>query len=979
MTGDMATILNVDDQEPGRYARRRMLERAGYRVIDANCGADAWRVLEEARPQLVLMDVNLPDISGFDLCRRIKNRPELTDIMVLHVSASRVSGTDRAVGLEVGSDGYLIEPIDEKELHAAVRSLLRLRERQQENEGLLARLRRSEELFRGLFEQAAVGMCVVGSDGRLLRVNDKLCSITGRAEHDLMKQELRDLTHPDDRAEHESQVGTLLLGGISEVSLEQRLMRPDGDTIWVMVTLSIQWDAGGRIQSLIGVIEDIDARKRAELDLRTHTGRQQLLSKTMDQLLRVDDPAEVMQDIFSSLRASVGLDSFLDYDVMPDNSGIRMTSWAGIPDDALEPLMFLKFGQALCGTSAASRKPVIVERLQGSSDPRASRMQAVGSTAYACFPLIVGEKLLGTLAFASNSRPSFDPEDLELLESVSNYVAMAKERRRLLQETRLRAEQVAEQEERLRFATDGAGMGTWDVDLRTGRVVWNRQNALLLGYDSETSHASTKRWWALVHEDDRPVVRQAMKNARNSGNLYQAEHRIRRADTGELRWVAPYGRIHFSGDGRPTRFVGVTFDITERKHAEMQRQEWTKELERRVNERTKELVRTHDRLRGLAQDLTLTEQRERQRIAGELHDYLAQMLVVTRLKMNHASQLIAPHPACAVLQEADQLIDQSLTYTRTVVAELMPPTLRQFGLAAGLRWLGERMEQQGLLVNVDVPAAAPPLSEDHTTMLFQCVRELLFNVLKHAGTDRASVTMTDDGQGKLEIVVHDDGVGCDPVAIRESRADKFGIFSIRERMEAIDGWMELESRLGAGTTVTLGVTVGASCAVEGVAGGNGVEQPAFAAQTAASASHTTQQAILERPVRVLLVDDHAMVRQGLRSILDGYPNLDIIAEAGDGEEAITLARLLKPDLIVMDVNMPRLDGIEATKRIREELPATHVVGLSVNEAEHIVKSMRAAGAAAFLTKESAADHLYETIGAVTRKINAECSMDASIR
>ena len=979
MSGEMATILNVDDQEPGRYARRRMLERAGYRVIDASCGEDAWRVLEDARPQLVLMDVNLPDISGFDLCRRIKNRPELTDIMVLHVSASRVTGTDRAVGLEVGSDGYLIEPIDEKELLAAVRSLLRLRERQQENEGLLARLRRSEELFRGLFEQAAVGMCVVGSDGRLLRVNDKLCSITGRAEHDLMKQELRDLTHPDDRAEHESQVGTLLLGGISEVSLEQRLMRPDGDTIWVMVTLSIQWDAGGRIQSLIGVIEDIDARKRAELELRTHTARQQLLSKTMDQLLRVDDPADVMQDIFLSLRASVGLDSFLDYDVAPDNSGILLTSWAGIPDDALEPLMFLHFGQALCGTSAASRNPVIVDRLQASNDPKASRMQAVGSTAYVCLPLIVGERLLGTLAFASSTRQSFDSDDLELLEAVSNYVAMAKERRRLLRETRQRAEQVAEQEERLRFATDGAGMGTWDVDLRTGRVVWNRQNALLLGYDPEGSHASTKHWWALVHEDDKPVVRQAMKNARNSGNLYQAEHRIRRADTGELRWVAPYGRIHYSGDGRPTRFVGVTFDITERKHAEMQRQEWTKELERRVNERTKELVRTHDRLRGLAQDLTLTEQRERQRIAGELHDYLAQMLVVTRLKMNHASQMITPHPACTVLQEADQLIDQSLTYTRTVVAELMPPTLRQFGLAAGLRWLGERMEQQGLLVHVDVPAVTPPLSEDYTTMLFQCVRELLFNVLKHSGTDRASVTMTEDGQGKLQIVVHDDGIGCDPVAIRESKGDKFGLFSIRERMEAIDGWMELESGADAGTTVTLGVTVGAGRPEIAVGAGASDLTAPLPPQTDGNATLNAQPAALPRPVRVLLVDDHAMVRQGLRSILDGYPNLDIIAEAGDGEEAITLARLLKPDLIVMDVNMPRLDGIEATKRIREELPNTFIVGLSVNEAEHIVKSMRAAGASAFLTKESAADHLYETIGAVTRKTNVECSMDASIR
>jgi GAF domain-containing protein len=92
----------------------------------------------------------------------------------------------------------------------------------------------------------------------------------------------------------------------------------------------------------------------------------------------------------------------LDYDVTPDNGGIRMSAWAGIPEEALEPLMFLKFGQALCGTSAVSRKPVIVERLQSSTDPKASRMQAVGSTAYACFPLIVGDRLLGTLAFASH-------------------------------------------------------------------------------------------------------------------------------------------------------------------------------------------------------------------------------------------------------------------------------------------------------------------------------------------------------------------------------------------------------------------------------------------------------------------------------------------------------------------------------------------------------------------------------------------------
>jgi len=964
MTEAMATIVNVDDHETERHEKRQMLERAGYRVIDANAGSDAWRLLEDMRPEVVLLKANLPDISGFDLCRRIKKRPELADTMVLHVSAARVSGTERAIGLDMGSDGYLVEPIDEEELLAAVRSLLRLRERQRENEGLLARLRRSEEQFRGLFEQAAVGMCVVGPDGRLLRVNDKLCVITGRTEQDLMKQELRDLTHPGDRAEHESQVGTLLLGGLPEVSLDQRLLRPDGATIWVTVTFSIQWDAGGRIQSLIGVVEDVDARKRAELELRTQARRQQLLSETMDKLLRVDDPAEVMQDIFASLKTTLDLDTFLDYDVVPDNSGIRMATWSGIPEEVREPLMFLEFGQALCGTSAASRQPIIVNHLQSSTDPKASRMQAVGSTAYACFPLIVGDRLLGTLAFASASRQSFDRDDVELLEAVSHYVAMAKERRRLLQETRQRTEQVAEQEERLRFATEGAGMGAWDVDLLTGRVIWNRQNAFLLGYEPEFCKASVRHWWALVPDEDRNVVRRAMDNARRSGSLYQAEHRIRRADTGELRWLAPYGRIHYDGRGRPTRFVGVTFDITERKQAEMQRQEWTRELERRVNERTKELVRTHDRLRGLAQDLTLTEQRERQRIASELHDYLAQMLVVTRLKINHAAQMIAPDPACAVLQEADQLIDQSLTYTRTVVAELMPPTLRQFGLAAGLHWLGERMSQQGLHVRVNVPAVTPPLSDDQTTLLYQCVRELLFNVLKHAGTDRAVVTMTDNGQGTLQIVVKDDGLGCDPIAVMESGSDKFGLFSIRERMEAIDGWMEFQSRPGTGTTVALGVTAGESRpAVSG-------EHPHPFPPHSVLNAHDSPAPAQTNMIRVLLVDDHAMVRQGLRSILDGYSNLHIIAEAGDGEEAITLARLLKPDVIVMDVNMPRLDGIEATKRIREESPETLIVGLSVNE--HVVKSMKAAGAAAFLTKESAADHLYAAIGAVTRKVDIEC-------
>ncbi len=962
MADEKPVILNVDDKEAGRYAKRRVLEQAGYTVIDASCGREALTAMEESRPALVLLDVRMPDMSGLEVCRWIKSRKELADTMVLHITASKISSADRAVGLEGGCDGYLIEPVEPDELTASIRSLLRLRDRQRENQGLLKKLRRSEEQFRGLFEQAAVGMCVVGPDGRLLRVNEKLCAITGRPAEELLTHELRDLSHPDDRAEHESQVGKLLLGGVSEVSLDQRLLRPEGDTIWVRVTLSIQWDAGGRIQSLIGVVEDVDARKNAELELRNHALWQQLLSDTMDKLLRVDDPATVMPDIFVSLKSALVLDGYLDYDALDDQSAIELKTWSGIPEHALPSLSFLKLGQALCGLSAEQRKPVVIERLHESSDPRASRMQAAGATAYVCFPLVVGERLLGTLAFSSNQRMSFEPEEIELLEAVASYVAMAKERRRLLQETRRRAAQLAESEERLRFATEGAGMGTWDVDLATGRAVWNRQNFLLLGHDPDRTEATMNLWGTSIVEEDQAAVGRAIEAARDTHGLYQIEHRIRRADTEEIRWLAPYGRMHYDEAGHPTRFVGVTFDITERKQAEAQRQEWTQALERRVSERTKELVRTHDRLRGLAQELTLTEQRERQRLAGELHDYLAQMLVVTRLKVSQANQASSLTAVRDQLRKADELIDQCLTYTRTLVAELMPPTLRQFGLAAGLQWLAETMVTQGLTVEVQVPAATPALSEDQTSLLYQSVRELLFNVLKHAGSKQARVALTTDGEEKLQITVQDDGEGCDPTAVMESTEGKFGLFSIRERMEALDGWMELESKPGGGTTVTLGVMLGrADSQTLPPANGrttNGVGKPS---SVDADGRPAVGRAV---PIRVLLVDDHAMVRQGLRSVLDGYPDLDVIAEAGDGEEAVNLAHLLGPDVIVMDVNLPRLDGIEATRRILLARPETSIVGISVHQSEHVMQAMKSAGAAAFLTKESAADQLHETIEAV---------------
>lgn len=117
--------------------------------------------------------------------------------------------------------------------------------------------------------------------------------------------------------------------------------------------------------------------------------------------------------------------------------------------------------------------------------------------------------------------------------------------------------------------------------------------------------------------------------------------------------------------------------------------------------------------------------------------------------------------------------------------------------------------------------------------------------------------------------------------------------------------------------------------------------------------HSHRQPLEDRHsrIRVLLVDDHALLRQSLRNIVDD----------DEGLEAIDAVRLLRPDVVVMDINMPKMNGIEATKRIKDEFPHTFVIGLSVEQGMDMVQRMQAAGIHSYLAKESAVDALCQAI------------------
>jgi DNA-binding NarL/FixJ family response regulator len=116
-------------------------------------------------------------------------------------------------------------------------------------------------------------------------------------------------------------------------------------------------------------------------------------------------------------------------------------------------------------------------------------------------------------------------------------------------------------------------------------------------------------------------------------------------------------------------------------------------------------------------------------------------------------------------------------------------------------------------------------------------------------------------------------------------------------------------------------------------------------------------------IRVLLVDDHARVRAALRDLLESYPNLSLVGEASNGEEAVRLVQELSPSVVVMDINMPKLNGIDATSRIKMSYPHVVIVGLSVSASDAHRRAMTAAGATTLISKYMAVEQLYLEIQA----------------
>jgi signal transduction histidine kinase len=238
-----------------------------------------------------------------------------------------------------------------------------------------------------------------------------------------------------------------------------------------------------------------------------------------------------------------------------------------------------------------------------------------------------------------------------------------------------------------------------------------------------------------------------------------------------------------------------------------------RDLAHRMVAKRLKLVEKDQTVRDLLSELAVTEQRERRHLAEELHDYLAQLLSFASMMLKQAQKSVTgPTKAFEYyMAQSDDALQKSLAYARTMMAELIPSELLASGLPAALRWLATKMPEHGLAIHLSVDSESLTLQHDHAILVFQSVRELLMNVVKHARVKEATVALRVDSTNTLRITVQDDGQGFNLAAIMPKAVrDHFGLASIQERMRLLGGRLDVESKLGQGTLMTLHVPLASS-------------------------------------------------------------------------------------------------------------------------------------------------------------------------
>jgi len=379
-------------------------------------------------------------------------------------------------------------------------------------------------------------------------------------------------------------------------------------------------------------------------------------------------------------------------------------------------------------------------------------------------------------------------------------------------------------------------------------------------------------------------------------------------------------------------------------------------------EASEALRSNEESLRQLSARLLQLQDEERRRIARDLHDTTGQKLAIQSIllaRLDKTSKGL-DEESRKLLAECKMLNVQLVEEVRTVSYLLHPPLLDELGLASAVEWYAEGFARRtGIATDVKISPKFMRLPPDIEVTFFRIVQESLTNVHRYSGGSKAYVRLkaTDD---QIVVEVGDDGKGIEPGKLNAKNGTVaplgVGIQGMTERMRQLSGKLEIKSKPKSGTLVVASLPIARlrHSDSQDSAEANGNSQPAAQTQ-----GENPQSSVPRK--RILIADDHEMLRRGVCTALQKQTEWELCGEAVNGREAVERATRLQPDLVIMDVEMPVLNGLAAAREILRNCPQTKILIFTVHESDQMVKDIYAAGVHACLSKDKGGRDLLRVV------------------
>jgi signal transduction histidine kinase len=518
--------------------------------------------------------------------------------------------------------------------------------------------------------------------------------------------------------------------------------------------------------------------------------------------------------------------------------------------------------------------------------------------------------------------------------------------------------EVAESHERMRLATEGAGLATWDLAAAGGASQWSPQFYAMLGCEPAGTPASLESWVACVREDERPMVRAALAEALGRPGSLSIEHWVGRAGTGAERCIAALGTMEAAPDGTLRRLIGVAMDVTERKRAEAEREALLAQA-RAGQQAAEEAARMKDEFLAILSHELRTPMSA---VLGWLH-----LARTGDLPPQEQAKALVVAERNARLQS--QIINDLLDMSRIVTGKLE----REEGSADLAEVLDAVVESARLIaearrIRIDTAIGAGPWSvQGSPARMEQIFSNLLSNAIKFSADEgRVELRLERAGE-RARIEVRDYGEGM-PADVLPRVFDSFRQMdgSIRRRHGGLG--------LGLAIVKSLAELHGGSVSAQSPGPGKGstfvVELPLGATGEARAAPASEPQGDERglRGVRVLVVDDEPDHLEMTRNVLSLRGAM--VATASGVAEALAAARGSAPDVMVLDIAMPGTDGYELLELLRRELDGSrHVPAIALTGLTSRGDARRAesAGFQAHLAKPYEIAELQRTVARLARE------------